>query len=128
MVCENNLILVPTAIFADRSISFSESIVEYLWTEHRLGPAEIGRLLSMDRRNVYTLMQRVCRRARRVTRPTDNIFVPVSVFSSRKVSMLEALICHLRDNTRLTNKQTALLLDRSEKTISTAYIRGGERA
>jgi len=121
------IILVPTAVFCDRTLSISESLVDYLWTVHGLSPSKIGKELSMDRRNVWTIMQRLSRK-RELKKPdvkiSDNVFVPVSIFSERSVSVLESIVGHL-SSLDLSNKAIALLLNRSQKTIWTVKHRLG---
>ena len=122
---DDSSILIPTAIFCDRNLSFSEALVEYLWIEHRLTPSRIGKLLTMDRRNVYTIMQRLSRKRERFPpskKPIDNLFLPVSVFIDRKRTVLESAVVALSSQ-NLTNAAIALLLNRSEKTIWTVLDR-----
>lgn len=56
----------------------------------------------------------------------DEVYVPVSIFL-KELSGLELLVKFLRENLLYANKDIALLLNRSEKTISQAYIQGQKK-
>jgi hypothetical protein len=117
---QRGIILVPSCVFTDRSLSCAESLVEYLWIEHHLQPSEIGHHLGMDRRNVWTMMERSSRKRclpLQKTDAVDNIFIPLDIFTHRDRSILETLIHYLRSELSLTNHQIARLLDRSDKTV-----------
>ena len=51
-------ILVPSTIFCDRSLSFLESLVEYLKEQLNLSYHEIAVLTNRDERNIWTLYSR----------------------------------------------------------------------
>ncbi|MBW2964235.1 hypothetical protein KY363_02140 [Candidatus Woesearchaeota archaeon] len=119
-------ILVPSTIFCDRSLSFLESLVEYLKDQLQLSYHEIGQLTNRDERNIWTLHHRV--RIKREERPHQMkkapvVHIPLSVVCDRSVSILEIVVEYLRDKACLKNSQVAEVLNRSVKTVSTAYIR-----
>lgn len=119
-------ILIPSTIFCDRSLSFLESLVEYLKDQLQLSYHEIGQLTNRDERNIWTLHHRA--RTKREERPhqmkkSPVVHIPLSVVCDRRVSILEIVVEYLRDKAGLKNNQTAEALNRSVKTISTAYIR-----
>jgi len=119
---QNHEILLPSAIFCDRNLSFLESIVVYLREQHKLGWSEIGKLLNRNRQNVWTVYQRSV--TKRTTRPAkvkivSNIFIPLSVVTDRSLSILEVVVQYLSEKTSLRNHQIALLLNRSDETVST---------
>jgi DNA-binding NarL/FixJ family response regulator len=122
------VILIPSSIFADRRLSFTEAIVDYLWCEHRIGQSVIAGLLSIDRRNVHTLLSRAAKKKPKpsVSISQENIFIPLTIFSDRSGPSLEALVLHLK-GLGLKNKDIARILNRSEKTIWTAISRGESR-
>ncbi len=57
---------------------------------------------------------------------THEVYIPVSIFL-KELSGLELLVKFLRENLSYSNKDIALLLNRSEKTISQAYIQGQKK-
>ena len=118
-------ILIPTAIFCDRRVSFLESLVVYLKEQRKLGLSEIASLLNRSRKTIWTSYQRSL--AKRTTPPkvkiVSNIFIPVSVVRDRSLSILEVVVQYLTDKTSLTNHQIALLLNRSDETVATVRRR-----
>lgn len=123
-------ILIPCAVFCDRSLSFSESLIEFLWTKHRLSPSKIGSFLSMDRRNVWTLMERIARKkGTKISQPIpfEVPLLPIGIFSGRKASVLETIVAYLREEAGLSNREISARLCRSEKTVWTAYDRYKKR-
>ncbi len=119
-------ILIPSTIFCDRSISFLESLVEYLKEQLNLSYHEIAMLTNRDERNIWTLYSRVAKK-RKTKKPLSAkapLFqIPLAVVRDRSISILEVVVEYMRDKANLQNNQIAAILNRSEKTTSTAYIR-----
>ena len=119
-------ILIPTAIFCDRTLSFLEALVEYLHEVRKLNYHEIAVLTNRDERNIWTLYHRaVDKRARKPAqvKVVSNIFIPLSVVRDRSLSILEVVVQHLTEKTPLRNFQIALLLNRSDETVATVRRR-----
>jgi hypothetical protein len=119
-------IVIPTTIFCDRSLSFLEALVEYLKRQLNLSYHEIAMLTNRDERNIWTLYHRAEKKRTEHepdTKKAPVMNIPLAVVTDRSVSILEVVVEHLRDNTKLANHQIATLLNRSDKTISTVYIR-----
>jgi DNA-binding NarL/FixJ family response regulator len=53
----------------------------------------------------------------------DMTNIPLSVVVDRSLSILEVVVEYLRDKAEFTNHQIALMLNRSDKTVSTVYMR-----
>jgi hypothetical protein len=120
-------ILIPTTIFCDRSLSFLESLVEYLKEQLNFSYHEIGMLTNRDERNIWTLYSRA-RRKRDETeemsvKKSPLVQIPLSVVKDRSLSILEVVVEYLRDKANMTNHQIAVILNRSDKTVSTVYMR-----
>lgn len=120
-------ILVPTTIFCDRSLSFLESLVEYLKEQLHLSYHEIGMLTNRDERNIWTLYDRA-RKKREESGETrikkaPLVQIPLSVVTDRSLSILEVVVEYLRDKANMSNHQIAVILNRSDKTVSTVYVR-----
>jgi len=123
-------ILIPSAIFYDRSVSVLESLVEYLKQAYRLSYHKIAVLTNRDERNIWTIYHRASiKRAERkfIAEKRPNFFIPLSVVKDRSLSILEVLVSYLKQNTSFTNHQIALLLNRSDKTIWTVYNRAKKK-
>jgi DNA-binding NarL/FixJ family response regulator len=119
-------VLVPTTIFCDRSLSFLEALVEYLKEQLNLSYQEIAVMTNRDERNIWTLYHRAEQKRAASspdTKKSPFIQIPLSVVTDRSVSILEVVVEHLRDKAKLSNHQIATLLNRSDKTVSTVYMR-----
>jgi IS30 family transposase len=119
-------LFIPSTIFCNRSLSFLEALVEYLKEQLNLSYHEIAVSTNRDERNIWTLYHRAAKKRQErkaATRKAPVISIPLSVVTDRSVSILEVVVEYLRDKAKLTNHQIATALNRSDKTISTAYIR-----
>jgi len=119
-------ILVPSTIFCDRSLSFLESLIEYLKEQLKLTYHEIALLTNRDERNIWTLYSRVGRKRterKPLVKKAPVVQIPLSVVKDRSISILEVVVEYLRDRARFTNHQIAIILNRSDKTVSTVYVR-----
>lgn len=58
-----------------------------------------------------------------INREDSKVYVPLSVFEDRTVSILEALVEYLKDKRHLTYHQIAKMLNRDDRTIWTVYNR-----
>jgi 16S rRNA U1498 N3-methylase RsmE len=119
-------IIIPSTIFCDRSLSFLESLVEYLKNSLRLTYHEIAELTNRDERNIWTLYDRASKKRvekEPAVKKAPVVQIPLSVVKDRSLSILEVVVEYLRDVARLTNHQIAIILNRSDKTVSTVYVR-----
>jgi hypothetical protein len=122
----NSQILIPSTIFCDRSLSFLESLVEYLKEQFKLSYHDISVLTNRDERNIWTLYNRASKK-RTVREPIVGkahiVNIPLSVVTDRSLSILEVVVEYMRDKAQFTNHEIAVLLNRSDKTVSTVYMR-----
>lgn len=119
-------LLIPTTIFCDRSLSFLESLIEYLKEQLNLSYHEIGKLTNRDERNIWTLYDRARKKRTKpglVAKNAPIVQIPLSVVKDRSLSILEVVVEYLRDRANFTNRQIAVTLNRSDKTVSTVYMR-----
>jgi len=119
-------ILIPSTIFCDRSLSFLESLIEYLKEQLNLSYHEIATLTNRDERNIWTLYNRAGRKRDErepIEKKAPVIQIPLSVVTDRSISILEVVVEYLRDRAGFTNHEIAVMLNRSDKTVSTVYNR-----
>ena len=119
-------LLIPTTIFCDRSLSFLESLVEYLKEQLNLSYHEIGKLTNREERNIWTLYDRARKKRTEkglAVKKAPIVQIPLSVVKDRSLSILEVVVEYLRDQASFTNRQIAITLNRSDKTVSTVYMR-----
>jgi len=83
-------------------------------------------MTNRDERNIWTLYNRA-RTKRSANEPSVRkapvVQIPLSVVTDRSVSILEVVVEHLRDKAHFSNHQIAITLNRSDKTVSTVYMR-----
>lgn len=53
----------------------------------------------------------------------SSLAIPTSIFKNRKLSVLEAIVVHLKEKKKMTYAQIARLLSRDDRTVWTAYQR-----
>lgn len=122
----NSQILIPSTIFCDRSLSFLESLVEYLKEQFKLSYHEISVLTNRDERNIWTLYNRAAKKRNErepIVGKAHIVNIPLSVVTDRSLSILEVVVEYMREKALFTNHEIAVLLNRSDKTVSTVYMR-----
>jgi len=119
-------ILLPISIFKNK-LSTLEIVVKYLHEHQKLTFAKIAGLLNRDQRTIWHAYQRAVKKKIRINIVASDIRVPISIFSDRKYSALEALVAYLRDSHSLKFTEIAALLDLNMKTVWTVYRRGKKK-
>ena len=59
--------------------------------------------------------------------PKSDILIPIHVLTNKKLSVLENITVHLKEERQLKLREIGKLLERSEKTIWTVYNRAKKR-
>ena len=126
-------VLIPTSIFRDRRLSVFEAVVKYLKEERQLNYHQISQILGRDERNIWTIYDRLRKKNLALDREKPEAIeisdelVPAAIFLDRTVAVLEALVVHLKDVSRLNYHEIGMILGRNERTIWTAYARAKEK-
>lgn len=115
--------IIPVSIFR-KDLTVLETIVKYLKENLSYSLHEISELIRRDERNVWHIYASARKKvsAKLVAKGTK-YFVPVSVFTNKQVSALEALAVYLRDVYRLSYHEIATLLKRDERNVWTVCSR-----
>lgn len=123
------VILLPTSIFIDRSLSVLETISEYLKEERNLTYHEIAQLLNRDDRTIWTCYYRAKKKRKTPKKIPSSPYelIPTNIFKDRTLSVLEVLSEYLKDAKGLTYHQIAQLLNRDDRTIWTCYYRAKKK-
>ena len=117
-------ILIPVSIFEDRKLSALEAICKYLKECLELNYSKIALLLSRDSRTIWTTYNNAVKKKKeKLLVKESKFFIPVSVFTDRKLSVLEAIVSYIKDNFKLRYSEIAILLNRDERNIWTACNR-----
>ena len=116
--------LLPISIFDNNELSCLESIVKYLKEELKLKFHEIAFLLNRDDRTIWTTYNFACKKRKIKLNAKESKFpIPISIFTNRKLSVLESIAGYLKDNFNLRYSEIAALLNRDERNIWTVYNR-----
>ena len=117
-------ILIPVSVFEAEELSALEVVCKYLKEELDLTYNKIALLLNRNNRTIWTTYNNaISKREERLFVKESRFFIPVSVFVDRRFSVLEAIVCYLRDRFKLRYSQIAILLNRDERNIWTVYKR-----
>jgi len=128
-------ILLPNTIFADRSVSVFEAVVEYLKDKLHYTLSEIAKKTNRDQRTIWTVYNRVqnkrkeekekkkLEQKRKEKEPAVEEFIPLDVFLNRDIAVLEAVVVYLKDKKEFNYREIGKLLDRNERTVWTVYNR-----
>jgi len=122
----SSILLIPTSIFLDRTLSVLEAMVEYLKDDKGLSYHETAVLLNRNDRTILTSYNRVKikRRAKvRVIVGSSWVLIPTVIFRDRRLSVLEVLVKYLKEEKNLSYHMIAVLLNRDDRTIWTCYHR-----
>ena len=117
-----NALLIPISIFST-NLAPSEALIKYLKETHDINYHEISTLINRNERGVWASYQRALKKMPSKFQISDTIFVPVSIFSDNKFSILECLISYLKDVKQMKNSKIAILLNKNPSNIWTIYNR-----
>lgn len=120
-----NLLLVPVAIFAGK-LSPAEALAKYLKENHELSYHEISELIGRDERGIWANYRRAVKKMPWPFEIRDSISAPVSIFNSEK-SILEALVCYLKDTKKMKNRSIAKALNKNPANIWTVHSRAKKK-
>ena len=114
-------IYIPLSIV--RHESSLESIVLYLKDRSGLRFNEIAKLLNRDQRTIWVTYSNVKRKGVVLNIGVDSLNIPLSIFVSRKLSMLESIVLYLKSHHDMSFVQISSMLDKNYRTIWTVYRR-----
>jgi hypothetical protein len=119
---------IPLSVFHNDYLSSLETIVKYLRENLTLSYKQIG---SLTNRNPVVLAV-TYRNANRkfpskLVEKISPYKIPVSILKDKKLSVLENIVCYLKDNFSLSYHNIAVLLNRDDRTIWTVYQRAQKK-
>mgnify|MGYP001608488614 CR=1 FL=1 len=116
--------LIPIAIFEIKKLSALEAICKYLKEELEITYSKIALMLNRDSRTIWTTYNNASKKIKeKLLVKESKFFIPVSVIKNRKFSVLESVVCYLKDNFNLRYSEIAFLISRDERNIWTVYHR-----
>ena len=138
--------LVSKKLYSDKSISQEysiplialkgnsslQAIVLYLKNVHKISFSEIARLLGRDPRTIWTTYENAKKSIGAINydalldkkaNPYSEYNIPLNIFSSRNMSVLESIVFHMKVNYGLSTHEISLILNKNYRTIWTVYKR-----
>lgn len=115
-------IKIPLSIF-NETLGPLESIVKYLKEDVKLTYEEIAKLLYRTKSPIVVTYKNSVKKFNQKLDVKSNFFVPISIFSNLKLSILESIVKYMKENLSLTYHNIAVLLKRDDRTIWTIYNR-----
>ncbi len=112
---------IPISIFT-KQLSCLETIVKFLKEEKQLTYHQTGVVLNRNDRTIWiTYHNAQKKKAERLAVKPTNYILPTSIFTDRRLSVLEAIVRHLKDNYGLRYTDIAGLIQRSERNLWKVY-------
>lgn len=117
-------IIIPVSIFEVKGLSALEAICKYLKEELELNYSKIALLLNRDGRTIWATYNNSIKKSKeKLLVKESRFFIPVFALANRSLSVLECIVCYLKDSSKLRYSQIAVLLNRDERNIWTSYKR-----
>ena len=129
---------IPIEIFRS-SLPPLESLVRHLKDQALLSFAHIAKLLQRDETTIWMTYHNSLKRGmvtgthldalslKEMNIKRENLIVPLSIFSQRRLSVLESLSLYLQETLNLSYHDLSVLLERNERTIWTVIYRAKEK-
>lgn len=114
---------IPATVFS-KNLSPLEGVTKYLHENLRLSFNEIGALLNRSPKTVWQAYKFGLKKLpASLLVKVSPYYIPYSVLSNRKFSILEGAVKHLHEHYKLRFSQIADLIYRDDRTIWTVYSR-----
>lgn len=116
-------LLIPATLFETRQLSPLEALTKFLKENKSLTYHKIASLLNRDDRTIWTTYQRASKKySKKLSPKQTNFFLNISIFKT-KLTVFESLVKFLKESSKLSFHEIALLLNRNDRTIWTVYSR-----
>ena len=125
---EQSSSFIPVDLFATRNASGLQTLVTYLKKKYGYSFRKIGDILNRNERTVWTAYHQAKRRLKTEFDIPEEAteFIPITRFRDRKFSVLEHIVSFLKEK-EYANKDIALLLNRTQTTVSTVLGRASKK-
>lgn len=112
---------IPSFIFNDKLGSL-ESIVKYLKENLNIKVIRIASLLNRNDKTIWSTYNHSKKKHPEIFSEQESIVnIPISIFGSRKLSVLESIVYYIKENYDMNFHEIALILKRDDRTIWTVY-------
>jgi len=117
-------LLIPATIFKIRQLSPLEALTKFLKENKSLSYHKIASLLNRNDRTIWTTYQRANKKyPKKILPKQTKLHLQISTFQKKKLTIFESLIQFLKDSSKLSFHEIALLLNRNDRTVWTIYSR-----
>jgi hypothetical protein len=111
---------IPVSVFSHK-LGPLEALVKFLKEDMEMHYSEIAKLLGRDDRGIWASYHKAAKKLPQRFEIHDRGMIPVSLFSDRRLSVLEHLVRHLRDSHKIKVQEISGMLNRKQGTIWAAY-------
>jgi len=112
---------IPLSIFS-LEIAPAEVLCKYLRENKGLSVGEITELINRNKSSVSINYKNAVNKIREKIKEDRDLSVDISIFSNRRLSILESIIKYLKEK-GFRNIEIARLLNKDQRNISTLYLR-----
>lgn len=123
--------LIPISVLSTRELGGFEAIVKYLKENIGLSIKEISKITNRNKSTIgvvyHKARQKLTKSFSKGLVEKSEYNIPVSLLKTRDLSVLETIVCYLKDDHNLSFHKIAILLNRDDRTIWTAYKRANEK-
>ena len=111
---------IPSTIFTNK-LGTLETISKYMKENLGMSYHEIADKLERDERTIWTAYHKAIQKQHQMIEAKETrVFLPVSIFENRELTILESIIVYLRKK-EMKYSEIAKLLDRDQRNIWTIY-------
>jgi len=122
---KNHVPSIPLSLFANRSLGSFEIVVKFMKENLSLNFAQIASILNRDQRTIWCTYHKAIFKNKDFFKVKKEKYdIPFEIFSNRQRGPLEAIVCYLKDDLKLSFKQISVLLNRDYNTIWLSYKNG----
>jgi len=122
----NESMLVPLSVFST-NLSPLESLSKFLKEEMSLNYHSIGELVKRNERSIWATYKNASSKMPGKFQLDWSIKIPLSIFSNRKLSILENLVYFLVEKYKLSCREVSEMLHKSSSTVWTTYNRAKKK-
>lgn len=118
---------IPISLFWEK-LAPLETVVKFLIENHNLTIKDVSSLLNRSQKTIWQAYKSSKKKhPKKFIIKSEQFSVPISIFSNRKLSILESLVSYLKKTQNLKLSQIASLLNRDQRTIWTSYSRARKK-
>lgn len=118
---------IPLSLFTQK-LAPLETVVKFLIENCNLSIKDTSILLNRSSKTIWQAYRSTKEKSSKQFIAKEEIYqIPISIFSNRKLSVLESLVSYLKDTQNLKFSQIAVLLNRDQRTIWTSYSRARKK-